>query len=234
MQEPEEMEREEFLDYQDPLRHLRSPDADGVLVPAQPPSILSQRTDLVIPGINPGDPGITVKLALDAAPGCGGIAWPAGEASDMIFVQPEASRKILSLSFRGRSILTGPQLVSPPTRPFLPQNQNRSRTGQRDWARRSSGKLHRCRTCLDNRSKVCLVAPSLHLHFRPRVMVRLLCAPVFFLLSTRDTSPLLDIMRQNVRLNSLLSTVTVAELNWCGASLSFSLFTLPRHRAGNE
>ena len=81
MSERENIEREEFLDHQDPLRHLRSSDADGVLVPVQPPSILSQRTDLLIPGINPGDPGITVKLALDASPGCGGIAWPAGEAS---------------------------------------------------------------------------------------------------------------------------------------------------------
>lgn len=80
MSEREDIEREEFLDNQDPLRHLRSPDADDMLVPAQPPSILNQRTDLIIPGLNPGDPGITVKLALDASPGCGGIAWPAGEA----------------------------------------------------------------------------------------------------------------------------------------------------------
>lgn len=83
MSERETLEREEFLDDQDPLRHFRSPDADGVLVPVQPPSILNQRTDLLIPGINPGDPGITIKLALDAAPGCGGIAWPAGEASSL-------------------------------------------------------------------------------------------------------------------------------------------------------
>ena len=75
------IEREQSLDDQDPLRHLRSPHADDVLVPVQPPSILNQRTDLLIPSINRGDPGITVKLALDATPGCGGIAWPAGEAS---------------------------------------------------------------------------------------------------------------------------------------------------------
>lgn len=82
MSKRENIEREEFLDDQDPLRHLRSPEADGVLIPAQLPSILNRRTDLLISGINPGDPGITVKLALSAAPGCGGIAWPAGEASD--------------------------------------------------------------------------------------------------------------------------------------------------------
>ena len=83
MSERENLKREEFLDDQDPLRHLRSSDADGVLVPVQLPSILNQRTDLLIPGLNPGDPGITVKLALDATPGCGGIAWPAGEASSL-------------------------------------------------------------------------------------------------------------------------------------------------------
>lgn len=42
------------------------------------------------------------------------------------------------------------------------------------------------------------------------------------------TSPLLDIMRQNVQLNSLSSTVTVAELNWC-----FALF-LPFLSCGRE
>lgn len=82
MSQRENIEREDFLDCQDPLRHLRSPDADGVLIPAQPPSILNQLTDLFVPGINPSDPGITVKLALSAAPGCGGVTWPAGEASD--------------------------------------------------------------------------------------------------------------------------------------------------------
>lgn len=82
MSERENLEREELLDHQDPLRHLRSSEADGVLIPAQLPSILDQRTNILISSINPGDPGITVKLALNAAPGCGGIAWPAGEASN--------------------------------------------------------------------------------------------------------------------------------------------------------
>jgi len=97
MSEREYLEREEFLDDQDPLRHLRSSDADGVLVPVQLPSILNQRTDLLIPGLNPGDPGITVKLALDASPGCGGIAWPAGEASSPPLHRIRV-REILSLA----------------------------------------------------------------------------------------------------------------------------------------
>lgn len=90
MSNRENIEREEILDIQDPLRHLRSPDADGVLVPEQPPSILNQRTDLLIPGVNPGDPGITLKLALNAAPGCGGIAWPAGEATRLFSYRVQA------------------------------------------------------------------------------------------------------------------------------------------------
>ena len=83
MSEHANLEHEHCLDDQDPLRHLRSPHADGILIPIQLPSILNQRTDLLIPGLNPGDPGITVKLALDATHGCGGVAWPAGEASNL-------------------------------------------------------------------------------------------------------------------------------------------------------
>ncbi|EED84419.1 predicted protein [Postia placenta Mad-698-R] len=74
--------REENLDDLDPLRHLRgSADADDAddtdLVPAQPPSILDQTIELTFPS----DPSETVSitLAVDASPGCGGIAWPAGE-----------------------------------------------------------------------------------------------------------------------------------------------------------
>ena len=94
MSERENIEREEFLDHQDPLRHFRFTDPDDVLIPAQPPSIRNQRTDLLIPGINPGDPGITVQLALDASPGCGGIAWPAGEASCL------SGRRVREKSYR--------------------------------------------------------------------------------------------------------------------------------------
>jgi len=56
---------------------------------------------------------------------------------------------------------------------------------------------------------------------RPLVGVRTATCPF--------TSPLLDIMRQNVQLNSLSSTVTVAELNWC-----FPLFALPRACEGGS
>jgi len=76
---------EESLDQLDPLRHLRSPDdADDPaadisdIVPAQRPSVLDQTIELEYPTV-PDAPPVRIKLAVDASPGCGGIAWPAGE-----------------------------------------------------------------------------------------------------------------------------------------------------------
>ncbi|KAH9912709.1 putative methyltransferase-domain-containing protein [Fomitopsis serialis] len=77
---------EEQLDELDPLRHLRDdPDLDADragIVPAQPPSILGQTIGLVFAGPSAGevDGGdVAITLLVDASPGCGGIAWPAGE-----------------------------------------------------------------------------------------------------------------------------------------------------------
>ncbi|KAL6306735.1 putative methyltransferase-domain-containing protein [Sparassis latifolia] len=74
---------EEKLDELDPLRHLRNDDDAQLadVVPAQPPSIHNQLVELsfssdesaLLP--NP----VVIKLVVDASPGCGGIAWPAGE-----------------------------------------------------------------------------------------------------------------------------------------------------------
>jgi len=66
--------REEQLDDADPLRHLRRQDSGDLLplVPVQPPSIHNETLQL-----NFQDIGVTLKV--DAGPGCGGIAWPAGE-----------------------------------------------------------------------------------------------------------------------------------------------------------
>ncbi|KAH9894211.1 putative methyltransferase-domain-containing protein [Cubamyces lactineus] len=74
---------EEHLDELDPLRHFRDDASDedsaNTIVPVQPPSIRNQTIELVFPA--PGDRGapIAIRLAVDASPGCGGIAWPAGE-----------------------------------------------------------------------------------------------------------------------------------------------------------
>ena len=78
---------EEQLDELDPLRHLRDggSDEDGadIIVPAQLPSIHDQTIELAFPASrDPAvdvPPAVTIKLAVDASPGCGGIAWPAGE-----------------------------------------------------------------------------------------------------------------------------------------------------------
>lgn len=66
--------REEQLDDADPLRHLQHQDTDDLLplVPTQPPSIHNETLHFNFQDI-------TVTLQVDAGPGCGGIAWPAGE-----------------------------------------------------------------------------------------------------------------------------------------------------------
>ncbi|EPS95878.1 hypothetical protein FOMPIDRAFT_1032670 [Fomitopsis schrenkii] len=85
---------EETLDELDPLRHLRDdPDPDSgdrahsssdSIVPAQLPSILNQTIELRFPcsssaNLHADHGKIIIRLAVDASPGCGGTAWPAGE-----------------------------------------------------------------------------------------------------------------------------------------------------------
>lgn len=72
-----ELEIDEQLDALDPLRHLRIHD-ELDLVPAQPPSIRNQTLQLSFPSAHVPDP-VQISLLVDASPGCGGIAWPAGE-----------------------------------------------------------------------------------------------------------------------------------------------------------
>ncbi|CAE6400450.1 unnamed protein product [Rhizoctonia solani] len=62
---------DEHLDKLDPLRHLRD---DSSEVPPQIPSVVRQNIELSLPPLD-----LLVKLTVDASPGCGGIAWPAGE-----------------------------------------------------------------------------------------------------------------------------------------------------------
>ena len=82
---------EEKLDELDPLRHLREDDSDqdssAHLVPAQPPSIRDQTIELTFhASADTTVPApVTIKLAVDASPGCGGIAWPAGEVRACAF-----------------------------------------------------------------------------------------------------------------------------------------------------
>ncbi|EIW82482.1 hypothetical protein CONPUDRAFT_123467 [Coniophora puteana RWD-64-598 SS2] len=78
-----DLAEQEALDVIDPLRHLRKPDDDGDIVPSQPPSILNDTTCLTFPTypVQAGEHDrVTISLRVDASPGCGGIAWPAGQA----------------------------------------------------------------------------------------------------------------------------------------------------------
>ncbi|KAI0959386.1 hypothetical protein AcW1_004223 [Taiwanofungus camphoratus] len=93
---------EEKLDELDPLRHLRNDDdlqSNGI-VPVQPPSVHGQIIHLSFPTFSIADDvpdPVAIKLAVDASPGCGGIAWPAGEV---------LSRYIaLRGSLKGKSVL---------------------------------------------------------------------------------------------------------------------------------
>jgi hypothetical protein len=66
----------EHLDAVDPFQHFDDPD----LLPAQPPSLRDQiiQIDIKLPFLD-ADESKPLSLAVNASPGCGGIAWPAGE-----------------------------------------------------------------------------------------------------------------------------------------------------------
>lgn len=71
---------DERLDELDPLRHLRQDDIDDLnhdvaLVPVQPPSILGETHT------HRFSDNFIIDLLVDASPGCGGLAWPAGSVS---------------------------------------------------------------------------------------------------------------------------------------------------------
>ena len=90
---------EEHLDQLDPLRHLRDDGSDDepsrIIVPVQPPSVRNQTIQLTFPAsddaVAPAPPPVSIKLAVDASPGCGGIAWPAGEVSAPAFCPPRSA-----------------------------------------------------------------------------------------------------------------------------------------------
>ncbi|KAH9950082.1 putative methyltransferase-domain-containing protein [Amylocystis lapponica] len=82
---------EERLDALDPLRHFRNDDdpEGGGIVPVQPPSIQDRVIELSFPSCsaeNVPNPAV-ITLAVDASPGCGGIAWPAGEVLSAYIAQ---------------------------------------------------------------------------------------------------------------------------------------------------
>ncbi|KAG6899769.1 hypothetical protein C0993_006995 [Termitomyces sp. T159_Od127] len=79
----DDLELDEALDEIDPLRHLMHQSDDDedepkVLVPKQLRSVQGETLHLSFASPQP-QIAIEIALAVDASPGCGGIAWPAGE-----------------------------------------------------------------------------------------------------------------------------------------------------------
>ena len=79
---------EEALDALDPLRHFRLEDdgqrldlRDDYVLPIQPQLAVKQIMNLSFSGDISGAhrEQLTIKLAVDASPGCGGVTWPAGQ-----------------------------------------------------------------------------------------------------------------------------------------------------------
>ncbi len=64
------------------------PTFEGIAPPRPPTTTADAETRLAVPG-TPG-----VRLKVDAGPGCGGIAWPAGEVSQALAVGPCTTRLI--------------------------------------------------------------------------------------------------------------------------------------------
>ncbi|KAJ7047670.1 putative methyltransferase-domain-containing protein [Mycena alexandri] len=65
-------------DDRDPLDHFMKQGSDVSIVPIQTPSVRhGEMLQLSFPGVD--SDAITIDLMLDASPGCGGVAWPAGE-----------------------------------------------------------------------------------------------------------------------------------------------------------
>lgn len=92
------MAEEEELDDQYPLRCLMQAELIGgddptcVVIPRQPHSVQDEVVNLSFPNIHSVLDPITITLAVDATPGCGGIAWPAGQVtlqqSDGVILRP--------------------------------------------------------------------------------------------------------------------------------------------------
>jgi len=57
---------------------------DNPVIPSQLPTTGYQTTELSISCGKPDTPSFHIKLTVDAGPGCGGIAWPAGSVSKFL------------------------------------------------------------------------------------------------------------------------------------------------------
>ena len=96
------MEDEKTLeDIDPPLRHffLASDDLDGsdLLLPAPAPSIRDRIVQINFEA--PLHRTIALSLSVDPGPGCGGIAWPAGEVRSLPVSVPDVAYRSQSFCF---------------------------------------------------------------------------------------------------------------------------------------
>ncbi len=149
--------QEELLDAQNPLRHLMHVDvdiADDVIedtspskdylsvLPRQSHSIKDEILSLTFQGNGKDQSPILISLYMDASPGCGGVAWPAGQVC------------ILGISLPRRGVEPSKDPVKLHRQKGLTNisaRQNYPRTRKRDWAGRSRSWQTR-RKSVDNRS----------------------------------------------------------------------------------
>ena len=80
-------------DVEVPLRHFFSAsesddqDDSDILLPVPAPSIRDQTIQINFE--SPPHRTIALTLSVDASPGCGGIAWPAGEVHSLFLCVPD-------------------------------------------------------------------------------------------------------------------------------------------------
>lgn len=84
--EGNQIDTDEALDLSEPLRHFSSSSSDDLgvfdqtaIVAEQPRSVHAHIQELSF--VNSGRTDLSIKLQIDASPGCGGMAWPAGMVS---------------------------------------------------------------------------------------------------------------------------------------------------------
>lgn len=101
---------DEHLDFKDPLRHIMNDhELEGIIsseglsraasskselldaLPQQSHSI--QDGILTLSFLNDPHNPLSISLAVDASPGCGGLAWPAGQVRHLPFCQVELRNK---------------------------------------------------------------------------------------------------------------------------------------------
>lgn len=142
-------------DHEDPLIHLMH-NVDTTLLPEQQISVQNQVLRLSFQGCD-------VNLLVDASPGCGGIAWPAGQVHHHL-VSRAPLRLTVIIFCTGSSHIPREAIRSH-------QRQNRLGARKRHWFGRAR-RRHARRKSLDNGSSVChrlsLLLPALPTLIHPR------------------------------------------------------------------